>query len=118
MAGVVHIPWYATGLRGDKLEAALAGIAPIAVRYGARTYSVHRFREDRYKFLQTAEFESKLDFDRYWHGPEFIDFRVLCSSWYQVPVQYSWSDVVASGTLEPEESARETTSIAGGEAAG
>ena len=23
MAGVVHIPWYATGFRGDKLEAAL-----------------------------------------------------------------------------------------------
>ena len=35
MAGVVHIPWYATGFRGDKLEAALAEIAPIALRYGA-----------------------------------------------------------------------------------
>ena len=102
MAGVVHIPWYATGLRGDRIEAALAGIAPIAVRYGARTYSVHRFREDRYKFLQTAEFESKLDFDRYWHGPEFTDFRVLCSSWYQVPIVYTWSDLVVAGTLEPE----------------
>ena len=86
MAGVVHIPWYATGFRADKLEAALAGIAPVALRYGARSYQVHRFRDDRYKFLQTAEFESKLDFERYWNGPEFIDFRVLCSSWYQVPV--------------------------------
>ena len=85
MAGVVHIPWYATGLRHNKLAAALTGIAPIALRYGAR-HTRSRYRDDLYKFLQTAEFDNKLDFDRYWNGPEFIDFRVLCSSWYQVPV--------------------------------
>ena len=26
--GVVHIPWYATGMRGDKLQSALEEIAP------------------------------------------------------------------------------------------
>jgi hypothetical protein len=113
MAGVVHIPWYATGFRHDKLAAALAGIAPVAVRYGARSYQVQRFRDDLYKFLQTAEFESKLDFDRYWHGPEFIDFRVLAASWYQVPVTYAWADLVVAGTLEPEESVGETSGVAG-----
>jgi hypothetical protein len=56
-AGAVHIPWYATGFRGDKLEAALAGIAPLALRYGAKSYSVFRYRDDRYKFLQTATFD-------------------------------------------------------------
>ena len=30
MAGVVHVPWYATGLRGDDLAVALAEISPIA----------------------------------------------------------------------------------------
>jgi hypothetical protein len=115
MAGVVHIPWYATGFRSDKLAAALAGIAPIAVRYGARSYSVHRFRDDRYKFLQTAEFESKLDFERYWFGHEFIDFRVLCSGWFQAPIVYGWSDLVIAGTLEPEESVHATSGVASGE---
>ena len=43
--GIVHIPWYATGFRADKLEAALMGIAPVALRYGARSYQVHRFRD-------------------------------------------------------------------------
>ena len=99
MAGVVHVPWYATGFRGDKLEAALADIAPIALRYGATSYSVFRGRDDRYKFLQTAAFESKADWERYWMGPEFIDFRVMTSSWYQVPVVYGWTDLIVSGGM-------------------
>ncbi len=102
MAGIVQIPWYATGLRGDKLAAGLAGIAPIALRYGARSYSLYRFRDDRYKFLQMAEFEHKADFEAYWYGPEFTDFRVLAASWFQVPVVYGWTDLVAAGTLQPE----------------
>jgi len=99
MAGVVHIPWYATGLRADKLEAALAEIAPIATRYGATDYSVFRYREDRYKFLQTAAFETKIEWEGYWEGDEFTDFRVLCSSWFQIPVIYGWTDLVVSGGL-------------------
>jgi hypothetical protein len=118
MAGVVHIPWYATGLRGDKLEPALADVAAVALRYGARTYSVFRYRDDRYKFLQTAEFEHKAQFERYWLGPEFTEFRVLCSSWYQVPVVYGWTDLVIAGTLEPERAARATSGVAGAEPGG
>ena len=88
MAGVVHVPWYATGLRGDKLAAALADISAVALRYGARSHAIYRYNDDRYKFLQTAEFESKHDFEAYWYGPEFSDFRAMCSSWYTVPVLY------------------------------
>ena len=90
MAGVVHIPWYATGFRHDKLAAALAGIAPIALRYGAR--SLRRSTASATtstSSCRSAEFDDKLDFERYWHGPEFTDFRVLRSSWYQVPVLYA-----------------------------
>jgi hypothetical protein len=100
--GIVHVPWYATGFRGDKLEAALADIAAVALRYGARSYSVYRYHDDRYKFLQTAEFESKVDFERYWYGPEFTDFRTICQGWFQVPVVYGWTDLVISGSLAPE----------------
>jgi hypothetical protein len=105
MAGVVHVPWYATGLRHDKLAAALAEIAPVALRYGARSYAVYRSRDDRYKFLQMAEFESKDAWEDYWYGPEFVEFRTLTSSWYQVPVLYGWTDRVVSGALEPERAA-------------
>ena len=97
--GSVHIPWYATGFRGDKLEAALADIAPIALRYGATSYHVYRYNEDRYKFLQVSTFSDKAEWERYWLGPEFERFRSLASSWYQVPVVYQWADIAAEGSL-------------------
>ena len=102
MAGIVHVPWYATVFRGDKFEAMLAEIAPVAMRYGASSYAVHRNRDDSYKFLQMATFETKLEWERYWAGPEFTHFRVATSSWYQVPVLYSWNDVVVEGYVGEE----------------
>jgi hypothetical protein len=102
VAGVVHIPWYATVFRGDKLEAALAEIAPVALRYGASGYWVQRNRDDRYKFLQAAVFESKSDWERYWGGPEFTHFRIAAQTYYQVPVLYTWNDVVVEGYLDTE----------------
>jgi hypothetical protein len=117
MAGVVHIPWYATGLRNNKLADALTGIAPVALRYGATSYAVYRSQDDRYKFLQMAAFEHHSDWERYWNGPEFIDFRVLTSSWYQVPVLYVWNDLIASGTVEPEAGNHVAAGVAGGELA-
>jgi hypothetical protein len=102
MAGVVHVPWYATVFRGDKLEAALKEIAPIALRYGASSYAVHRNRDDPYKLLQMATFESKSDWERYWNGPDMIRFRAVNQSLYQVPLLYSWADVVVEGYLDEE----------------
>ena len=60
MAGVVHIPWYATVFRGDRFEVALEEIAPLALRYGATEYAIYRSRDDAYKFLQLATFEEQV----------------------------------------------------------
>jgi hypothetical protein len=99
MAGTVIIPWYATGFRADAFEIALNEAAATALRYGANSYSVYRARDDRYKFQQLASFDEHLDWERYWSGPEMTDFRVLHSSWYQVPVLYGWWDLTAGGAL-------------------
>jgi hypothetical protein len=99
MAGTVIIPWYSTGFRGADLESALNELAPTALRYGATSYAVYRARDDRYKFQQFAAFEDKLDWERYWEGQEMTDFRVIHSSWYQVPVLYGWWDLTAGGGL-------------------
>lgn len=103
--GVVHLPVYATGFRGDDMEAALQQLAPIAMRYGATRYDVYRSRDDRYKFLLAAEFDDKSQWDAFWFGEEFTDWRVSCSSWYTVPLLYVWNDNVASGMLRTAEAA-------------
>jgi quinol monooxygenase YgiN len=99
MAGVANIPWYATVFRGDQFEAALREIAPIALRYGATDYEVLRSNDDRYRFWQFSHFPEKDLFEAYWYGPEFQDWRADYTSWYQVPVLYSWFDRVAHGEL-------------------
>jgi quinol monooxygenase YgiN len=101
-AGSVHIPWYATGFRAEALETALGEIAPVALRYGATDYAVHRSRDDRYRFLQIATFEDKRSWERYWLGEEFAHWRARHSGWYQVPVLYEWYDVTAQGALRRE----------------
>ena len=101
-AGVVHIPWYATGFRGDALEEALAEVSRLSLRYGATSYHVYRYRDDRYRFIQAIAWEDKGDFERFWEGDDMIDFRVRNSSHYQVPVVYGWTDLVAEGRIGPE----------------
>ena len=102
MAGVVHIPWYATGFRGDDLAIELERLSQISLRYGAGGYEVFRGQDDRYKFLQVLRFDSKLDWQRYWEGPEFVDFRTACQGYFQVPVLYAWHDLVAEGHGPPQ----------------
>jgi len=98
--GVAQIPWYATLFRGDQFAAAVAEVAPIAMRYGALDYIVYRNRDDQYKFQQCATFESKADFEAWWYGPEMTAFKTAHSGWYQVPVLYTFADIIASGSRE------------------
>lgn len=99
MAGSVHIPWYATGMRADKLEKALNEFSPIALRHGASAWTVFRYRDDRYKFLQTFTFADKKAWELFWYGPEFSRFRAVNSSYYQVPLLYQWADISSEGSL-------------------
>ncbi|MDQ3723981.1 MAG: hypothetical protein M3376_13185 [Actinomycetota bacterium] len=109
-AGVVHLPVYATGFRGDDIQAALELIAPISTRYGATRYEVFRNRDDRHRFLLSVDFDDHHGWDAYWYGPEFTEFRAACSSWYQVPLLYVWNDRVADGTVrEPSVTADEAS---------
>jgi hypothetical protein len=89
MAGYsFHLAFYAVALRGDDVEAALGQLAPISGRYGASHWSVFRSADDRYKFLLTADFADKMDFQKFWYGPEAEEFKVAMQGSYQNPVIY------------------------------
>jgi hypothetical protein len=115
MAGTVIIPWYATGFRAERFEQVLNDAAAVALRYGASSYAVYRSCDDRYKFQQLASFDDHGDWERYWEGPELTDFRVRHSSWYQIPVLYSWWDKTVAGGLPGEPAALH---VAGGNGSG
>lgn len=100
--GVVFINWYSTVFRSDRFEAAVSEIAPVALRFGATDYRVYRGRDDIYKFIQMATFETKYEWERYWYSEEFSAWRAEHSGWYQVPVVPNWNDLVISGGLETE----------------
>jgi hypothetical protein len=102
MAGVVHVKWYATVLRQEVFAAEVTIAAPLALRYGATQYAVHRSLEDRYKVVQMAWFESKQDWYRYWDGIEMIEFRRRNLGQYQIPIVYEWHDELVAGALGPE----------------
>ena len=102
MAGVIHIDWYATVLRQETFAADVASVAPLALRYGATQYAVHRSNDDRYNIRQMIWFEDKQDWYRYWDGPEMIEFRRRNLSHYQVPISYIWHEEIAAGALGPE----------------
>jgi hypothetical protein len=102
MAGMVIVPWYATGFRADDFEQALNELAASALRYRATSYAVYRARDDRYKFQQLAWFGDQLDWERYWQGDEMVYFRASHSGWYQVPVLYGWWDLTTHGAVAAE----------------
>jgi hypothetical protein len=99
MSSIVYIPWYATVLRQDAFAEAVVEIAPVAMRYGATKYAVHRSRDDRYKITQMAWFESQVDWYKYWEGPEMIEFRSAQSGKFQVPIVYVWHDELTVGEI-------------------
>ena len=113
MAGVVHIDWYATVLRQEAFACRGRLQAPLALRYGATRYAVHRSRDDRYKVTQMAWFESKEDWYSYWEGVEMVEFRRRNAGHYQIPVSYVWHDEVVAGELGPEVGARARAGRAG-----
>jgi hypothetical protein len=95
----VHVPFYATAFRKEDLAAALDQIGAISPRYGARSWAVYQSHDDLYKLLLVVEFDTKHEWERYWYGEEFQSMRAACSGWYQVPLLYSWNDIVGSGSL-------------------
>jgi hypothetical protein len=100
--GVVHIPWYATILRGDLFADAVAAATPLCLRYGATRYAVQRSRDDRYRITQMMWFASQDDWYRFWEGPEMTEFRRRFAGKYQIPITYVWHDEIAAGELGPE----------------
>lgn len=83
----------------------MAEIAPVSRRYNATWWSVHRSSEDAYSLRLQIAFEGKKDWELFWNGPELQAFRARYSGMYQIPLLYSWFEVVTEGpdAVTPDE---------------
>jgi hypothetical protein len=86
-------------MRQEAFAESVCEIAPVALRYGATKYAVHRSLDDRYKITQMAWFDSDLDWYRYWDGPEMIAFRADQAGRYQIPIVYVWHEEMTVGAI-------------------
>ena len=99
MGGVIHIAWYATVFRQDALAQEVSHAAPLALRYGATQYAVHRSQDDPYKIIQMAWFENHEQWYRFWDGPEMIEFRARNAGHFQILVTYTWHDELVADSI-------------------
>ena len=96
----IHVPFYSTVFRGDRFEEALLEITPLSLRYGAKKFFMFRGGDDRYRFSVYFEFETAMEWQKFWYGAEFNAWREKYSSWYQIPVVYDVGTTVAEGRSE------------------
>ncbi|MBD0283178.1 MAG: hypothetical protein ICV69_13440 [Thermoleophilaceae bacterium] len=93
----VQIRWVINPFRGDQFAEGWLPAAEAALDYGAKDWSFTRALDGRLDFIQTANFRSKSDFERYWYSETIAEKRVELAGTYQVPVTPSFWEVVGSG---------------------
>lgn len=92
-----EIPFYATGLQGDALAAALQDLTPKLLHLGALEVRIIRSREDAYKFRLSIAMADKRAWTVLWNSEEFIRFRTVHSNLYQKPLAYESNVCIAHG---------------------
>jgi hypothetical protein len=72
----MQIRWVINPFRGDKFAEGWLPAAEAVLDYGATEWSFVRAIEGRLDFIQTANFPSKSDFERYWYSQTIAEKRV------------------------------------------
>jgi hypothetical protein len=93
------VPWVANPFRGDRFEELWLPAAAAALRYGASEWSFYRSLDDPLSFHQTAVFETKLGWERYWYSEEISEARASASGLFQVPLLPLFWRVTGTGHL-------------------
>ena len=97
MAVMVEIKWVANPFRGDDFAEGWLPAAEAVMDFGATKWAFYRAKDGKLDFIQTAEFESKHDFERYWYSERISEARAKLSGRYQVPLLPTYHEIVGSG---------------------
>src|SRR4051812_10028115 len=97
MAVMVEIRWVANPFRGDVFAEGWRPYAEAVVDFGAHKWGFYRAMDGKLDFIQTAEFDSKKDFERYWYSERIAEGRAELAGKYQVPLLPTFHEILGSG---------------------
>ncbi len=96
MAEVCTLDWHISPLRADRF---LDFWEPAAARmpaFGATSWSLTRSTEDTNYFQQSAVWEKRSDFERYWYSEEIERARESIIDLYDKPLLPVWHILIAA----------------------
>jgi Antibiotic biosynthesis monooxygenase len=93
---VCTLEWHIAPFRADRWldlwEPAVARMPS----YGARSWSLTRSIDDPKLFIQSAVWESRADFERWWYSEEVEDIRAAIIDFHDLPILPAWHTLVAA----------------------
>ncbi|HEX5609695.1 MAG TPA: hypothetical protein VFX45_06365 [Solirubrobacterales bacterium] len=96
MAEVCTLDWHVAPFRADRWLDVWEPAAAKMSAYGGKNWSLTRSIDDPLAFQQSAEWESRADFERYWFSEEIEAAREATIDFYDIPMLPSWHTVVAA----------------------
>ena len=96
MSEVTYIDWHVTPFRSDNFLEVWQPAAARALAFGATSWSLTRNIEDPLHIRQSATWQSREDFERYWYSDEITAARQEAMNFYAKPVLPVWHSLVGS----------------------
>jgi hypothetical protein len=96
MAEVCTLDWHVAPLRADRFLDLWEPAAAKMPAYGATSWSLTRAIDDPNYFQQSAVWEKRSDFERYWYSDEIERARASIIDIYDKPLLPAWHILVAA----------------------
>ncbi len=96
MAEVCYIEWHVTPFRADRFIEVWRPAAGRAMAFGAQSWSLTRNTEDPLHVRQSAVWEKREDFERYWFSDEISAAREELINYYSIPILPVWHSLVGT----------------------
>ena len=93
---IVYIEWHIHPFRADRWFEIWEPAAARAMAFGAKGWSLTRNIEDPLHIRQSATWNNREDFERYWYSEEITSAREAAMSYYGKPVLPVWHSLVGS----------------------
>ena len=96
MVEVCNIEWHVSPFRADRWLELWEPAAARMPAFGAKSWSLTRSIDDPLAFRQSAVWESRADFERYWYSEEIDAARAKVIDLYAKPLLYTWHALIAA----------------------